>query len=82
MKRLARYGHHPIVLVGGATGLIGDPRPTKERETSNIDIINKNVEGIKTNWQKYFPNCEMVNNYEWTKDVTYIEFLREYGKIF
>ena len=81
-ERLARYGHHPIVLVGGATGLIGDPRPTKERETSNIDIINKNVEGIKNQLAKYFPNCEMVNNYEWTKDVTYIEFLREYGKYF
>ncbi len=81
-ERLARYGHHPIVLVGGATGLIGDPRPTKERETSNVDIINKNVEGIKNQLAKYFPNCEMVNNYEWTKDVTYIEFLREYGKYF
>lgn len=81
-ERLARYGHHPIVLVGGATGLIGDPRPTKERVTSSVEFINKNVLGIKNQLAKYFPNCEMVNNYDWTKDISYIEFLREYGKYF
>lgn len=81
-ERLAKYGHHPIVLVGGATGLIGDPRPTKEREQSSVDFITKNVEGIKNQLAKYFPNCEMVNNYEWTKDVTFIDFLRDYGKFF
>ena len=81
-ERLARFGHHPIVLVGGATGLIGDPRPTKEREQSNVDTINQNVEGIKSQLAKYFPNCEMVNNYEWTKDVSFIDFLRDYGKFF
>ncbi len=81
-ERLARFGHHPIVLVGGATGLIGDPRPTKERETSTVEFITKNVEGIKKQLAKYFPHCEMVNNYTWTKDVTYIDFLRDYGKYF
>lgn len=81
-ERLARFGHHPIVLVGGATGLIGDPRPTKEREQSSVDFITNNVEGIKNQLAKYFPHCEMVNNYDWTKDVSYIDFLRDYGKFF
>ncbi len=81
-ERLARYGHHPIVLVGGATGLVGDPRPTKERDTAGEDFIAKNAEGIKEQLAKYFPNCKMVNNLDWTKDVTYIDFLREYGKYF
>lgn len=81
-ERLARFGHHPIVLVGGATGLIGDPRPTKEREMQDTSVIFKNIEGIKNQLKKYFPNCEMVNNYDWTKDVTFIDFLRDYGKFF
>lgn len=81
-ERLARFGHHPIVLVGGATGLIGDPRPTKEREQSTVEFIMKNVQGIKNQLAKYFPHCEMVNNYDWTKDVSYIDFLRDYGKFF
>ena len=81
-ERLARYGHHPIVLVGGATGLVGDPRPTKERDTASEEFIAKNAEGIKNQLAKYFPNCKMVNNLDWTKDVTYIDFLREYGKYF
>ncbi len=81
-ERLARYGHHPIVLVGGATGLVGDPRPTKERDTASEDFITKNAEGIKEQLAKYFPNCKMVNNIDWTKDVSYLDFLRDYGKYF
>lgn len=81
-ERLARYGHKPIVLVGGATGLVGDPRPTKERETSSKEFVLKNIEGIKSQLAKYFPNCEMVNNYDWTKDISYLDFLRDNGKYF
>ena len=81
-ERLARYGHHPIVLVGGATGLVGDPRPTKERDTASEDFIAKNAKGIREQLAKYFPNCKMVNNIDWTKDVTYLNFLRDYGKYF
>ena len=44
-KRLAKAGHHPILLVGGATGLIGDPRPTAEREIIDFDTVQKNYEG-------------------------------------
>jgi tyrosyl-tRNA synthetase len=81
-ERLARYGHHPIVLVGGATGLIGDPRPTKEREEKAKNEIFNNVKGIESQLKKYFPNCEMVNNYDWNKDITMIDFLRDIGKYF
>ena len=81
-ERLARYGHHPIVLVGGATGLVGDPRPTKERDTASEDFIANNAKGIKEQLAKYFPNCKMVNNLDWTKDVTYLDFLRDFGKYF
>ncbi len=81
-ERLARYGHHPIVLVGGATGLIGDPRPTKEREMQDTSIIFKNVDGIKNQLNKYFPHCKMVNNYDWLKDMSFIDFLRDIGKYF
>ncbi len=81
-ERLARYGHHPIVLVGGATALIGDPRTTSERDLSKKDEVEKNVEGIRNQLKKYFPNCEMVNNYDWTKDYTFIDFLRDVGKYF
>ena len=81
-ERLARYGHHPIVLVGGATGLIGDPRPTKEREEKAKNEIFNNVKGIENQLKKYFPNCEMVNNYDWNKDISMIDFLRDIGKYF
>ena len=81
-ERLARYGHHPIVLVGGATGLIGDPRPTKEREEKAKNEIFNNVKGIENQLKKYFPNCEMVNNYDWNKDISMIDFLRDVGKYF
>ena len=81
-ERLAKYGHHPIVLVGGATGLIGDPRATKERDASQKEIIFKNVEGIRSQLAKYFPDCEMVNNLDWTENVTLIDFLRDVGKHF
>ena len=81
-ERLAKYGHHPIVLVGGATGLIGDPRATKERDASQKEIIFKNVEGIRSQLAKYFPDCEMVNNLDWTENVTLIDFLRDIGKHF
>ena len=46
-KRLMKYGHHPILLVGGATGLIGDPRPTAEREIIDKKVVENNIEGIK-----------------------------------
>ena len=80
-KRLEKAGHHPIILVGGATGLIGDPRPTAEREMISKDAVLKNFEGIKKQIQSIF-GYEVVNNYDWSKDINFIDFLRDYGKYF
>ena len=81
-KRLARAGHHPILLVGGATGLIGDPRPTAEREIISYEKVEHNLNGIKKQVQEIFSgiDVEVVNNYDWTKDVSILEFLRDIGK--
>ncbi len=80
-KRLANYGHHPILLVGGATGLIGDPRPTSEREIISFDTVQRNIEGITKQVSQMFDGkAEVVNNYDWMKDMDLITFLREVGK--
>jgi len=80
-KRLANAGHHPILLVGGATGLIGDPRPTAEREIIPIETVLNNVESIKKQVSDIIGNnCEVVNNYDWFKDMDLITFLRDTGK--
>ncbi len=80
-KRLAKAGHHPILLVGGATGLIGDPRPTAERELIAKETVEKNIEGIKAQVLRIFDgNAEIVNNYDWMKDFSFLDFLRDIGK--
>lgn len=80
-KRLAKAGHHPILLVGGATGLIGDPRPTAEREIISKEKIQENFDGIKKQVSTILEGkAEIVNNYDWMKDYTYLEFLRDIGK--
>ena len=80
-KRLAKYGHKPILLVGGATGLIGDPRPTAEREIIDKKVLEANIEGITKQVSKLFDGkAEIVNNYEWMKDYTFLDFLRDIGK--
>ena len=80
-KRLAKAGHHPILLVGGATGLIGDPRPTAEREIISKETLNKNLEGIKKQVSKIFDGkAEVVNNYDWFKGYELTDFLRDVGK--
>ena len=81
-KRLADYGHHPIILVGGATGLIGDPRPSAEREIISYEKVEENVQKLTSQIKKVFGDFEYVNNYEWTKDLDLLTFLREYGKYF
>lgn len=80
-KRLAKAGHNPILLIGGATALIGDPRPTAEREIISKDTVNNNLIGIKNQVLSLFDgNVEIVNNYDWMKDYNYLEFLRDIGK--
>ena len=80
-KRLANAGHHPILLIGGATGMIGDPRPTAEREIQAKETILENAEKLKKQVEDIFDgNVEVVNNYEWTKDINILDFLRDTGK--
>ena len=80
-KRLAQAGHHPILLVGGATGLIGDPRPSGEREIISRETVLKNIEGIKNQVSNIFNGkAEIVNNYDWMKDFSFLDFLRDVGK--
>ena len=80
-KRLALAGHHPILLVGGATGLIGDPRPSGEREIISRETVLKNIEGIKNQVSNIFEGkAEIVNNYDWMKDFSFLDFLRDVGK--
>ena len=80
-KRLAKAGHKPILLVGGATGLIGDPKPTAERPMISKEEVEKNFKGLKEQAERIF-GFEVVNNYDWTKDINVIDFLRDYGKYF
>lgn len=87
MMRFQRSGHRPLALVGGSTGLIGDPRMTSERTLNPIDIVREWEEHIKAQLEQFFefdgPNaCTMVNNFDWTKDVSAIDFLRDIGKHF
>ena len=80
-KRLMKMGHHPILLVGGATGLIGDPRPTAERALISYESVQKNIEGIRSQIDRLLEGkAKLVNNYDWTKDVTFLDFLRDIGK--
>ena len=80
-KRLAKAGHHPILLVGGATGLIGDPKPTAERPMISKEEVEHNFKGLKAQAESIF-GFEVVNNWDWTKDINVIDFLRDYGKYF
>ena len=80
-KRLKDAGHHPIVLIGGATGLIGDPKPDSERPMITYETVLHNYECLKTQLTNLF-GCEVVNNYDWSKDINFIDFLRDFGKFF
>jgi len=80
-KRLAKDGHHPILLVGGATGLIGDPRPTAEREIISKEEVEHNLVSLSKQVKEIVGNdVEVVNNYDWMKNFSFTDFLREVGK--
>lgn len=79
-KRLANAGHKPVLLCGGATGRIGDPRPTAEREIISEEKVNANINGIRAQIQRLVPTAELVDNYDWMKDYTFLNFLRDIGK--
>ncbi|MCI8346864.1 MAG: tyrosine--tRNA ligase [Bacilli bacterium] len=80
-ERLRRAGHTPIILVGGATGRVGDPRGTNEREKSNVEVVERNFLKIKTQMKKLFgEDTLVVNNYDWFQNYNFIDFLRDVGK--
>ena len=81
MKRMQMAGNKPIALLGGGTGMIGDPRPTQERQMQTKETVMKNFEGLKAQVQKIF-GFVVVNNNDWYKDISIIDFLRDYGKYF
>ena len=79
--RLKKAGHHPILLVGGATGLIGDPKPSAERPMITKELLQHNYEHLSKQVKDIF-GFEVVNNYDWSKDINFIDYLRDYGKFF
>lgn len=88
LRRFQQAGHRPIVLAGGATGLIGDPRDVGERAMNSADTVAEWADGIVDQLRRFVtiddsPNgAVMVNNMEWTRDLSAIEFLRDIGKHF
>lgn len=80
-KRLKEHGHHPIMLVGGATGFIGDPKAMGERNMLTKEVLQHNYECLSKQIEELF-GFDMVNNYDWTKDMTVIDYLRDFGKYF
>ncbi len=80
-ERLRRAGHKPIVLVGGATGLIGDPKPNSERPMLSKEKLNENYDLLSKQLKAMYP-FDFVNNYDWSKDINFIDYLRDYGKYF
>ena len=77
--RLAKFGHKPILLVGGATGLIGDPKPTTERAMITKEQVEHNVASLSKQAKEIF-GFDVVNNYDWIKEINTVDFLRDYGK--
>lgn len=88
LKRFQMAGHRPVILIGGATGTIGDPSGrTSERTLQTMEQVQKNVDALTAQMKKLFINdgdtgLRMVNNYDWTKDLTILDFLRDFGKNF
>ncbi|MBD0368356.1 MAG: tyrosine--tRNA ligase, partial [Flavisolibacter sp.] len=88
LVHLQRAGHKPVALVGGATGMVGDPSgKSAERNLLSEEVLQKNLEGVKKQLQKYLhfdvaqPNAaEMVNNYDWFKGMEFLSFIRDVGK--
>jgi tyrosyl-tRNA synthetase len=88
LVHLQKAGHKPVALVGGATGMVGDPSgKSEERNMLSEEILNKNVTGIKAQLQKFLDfegnsptSAVMVNNYDWFKNISFLDFIRDTGK--
>ena len=79
-----RHGYEPVLLVGGATGQIGDPKENGERELKSLEEVEHNKQCIKQQIERVVnaDNVVMVDNYDWFRDMKYLDFLREVGKAF
>jgi len=88
LMHLQRTGHRPIALVGGATGMIGDPSgKSNERNLLDEETLAKNIKGVKQTLERFIDfsdavdnTAEMVNNYDWMKELSFLEFARDIGK--
>lgn len=87
LLRFQKAGHKPIALIGGATGMVGDPSgKSEERNLLDEEALNKNVAGIKKQLEKFLDfnsgknAAELVNNYDWMKEFSFLSFIREVGK--
>lgn len=82
-KRMLDARHHPIIIAGGGTGLIGDPKPNLERPMISKEAVLKNIEGIKKQLDKILgTDIKIINNADWLLQMNAIDFLRDYGKHF
>ena len=87
LVHLQKAGHKPFALVGGATGMVGDPSgKSEERNLLSEEILNHNLAGVKKQLEKFLvfdpslPNrAEMVNNYDWFRDMSFLTFIRDVG---
>jgi tyrosyl-tRNA synthetase len=85
---LQNFGHKPIALVGGATGMVGDPSgKSEERNLLSEEVLNHNVEAVKKQLGKFLDfnsnknnGAEIVNNYDWFKEISFLDFIRDIGK--
>lgn len=86
LKRYQNAGHRVIAVCGGATGMIGDPRPTTERSLLSLEQVKHNVEAIKQQVSRFVDFSDgkalLVNNYDWLSKLSLLQFLRDYGKYF
>ncbi len=87
VRRFQQFGHRPLALVGGATGLIGDPKETGERQLNPRELVEEWVTRIRGQLERFYDfsgsnAAVMVNNFDWTENVTVLEFMRDIGKHF
>lgn len=88
LRRFQRAGHRPVVLAGGATGMVGDPRDTGERTLNSLDVVAEWTQRIRGQLERFVDfddsptGAIVVNNLDWTRDVSVLEFLRDVGKHF